>query len=151
MSRSVSAILKLYVLNILTNYIEHSPSWEQILLQPVNKSPHVHYLIHKSSPHVPILSQINPVQNLPPCSFRINFNIIFHLRLGFRNVKILFHVQKLPARLVHATFGSACLRVNNWNVSTYRTKARAAQISWQTDTHLPIIMRGITHNATRTS
>jgi len=36
----------------------------------------VHYHIHNSQPHVPILSLTNPVHGLPPYFFNIHLNIM---------------------------------------------------------------------------
>ena len=62
---------------------EQSPSWEATNFSPIQRIPRsfrkwqIHHRAHNNSPLVPILSQINPVHNLPFCSFKIHFNIIF--------------------------------------------------------------------------
>jgi hypothetical protein len=48
-------------------------------------NPKVHYLVHKSPPTVPILSQINPIHTIPHYLSEIHFNIVAQLRLGLHS------------------------------------------------------------------
>jgi hypothetical protein len=72
----------------MTNFRELSPSWEAANCTATEElpsnlwNPTVHLLVHKSSPLVPILSQIDPVHITPPYFSKIHFNIIHHLRFG---------------------------------------------------------------------
>jgi hypothetical protein len=64
--------LKLGPTHNLTNYMEQSPSWEANMLSATQEiprilwNPKVHNRIHKSTPPVPILSQIDLVHAPPP-------------------------------------------------------------------------------------
>jgi len=56
--------------------MEQSPSASQEIHRLL-RNPKVHYCFHNIRPLVPILSQMNPVQTLPPYFPKIRFNIIF--------------------------------------------------------------------------
>jgi hypothetical protein len=69
------------VIAIRTYSMEQSPSWEAKTSWATQKiprilcNPKVHNRIHKSSPPVPILSQIDPVHALPSNLSQVHFNI----------------------------------------------------------------------------
>jgi hypothetical protein len=62
--------------------METSPSWEAANcaatqeLPRILRSPKVHHRIHKSTPLVPILSQVDPVHTIPSYLSKIHFNIV---------------------------------------------------------------------------
>ena len=66
----------------LTHSLEQRPSWEANSTSASQEPPHIlqnpnfNYCVHNSPPLNPILSNGNPVHNLPFCFFKTNFNII---------------------------------------------------------------------------
>jgi len=108
--------------NLLTNFMEQSPTWEAHSLSRSQEipppplpvwNPKFHYRVHKSSPPVPILSPMYPVHVLPPISF-VHFSIIFtstsSTYRSFQSFRPKFYVcfLSLPCML-HAPFISFSL------------------------------------------
>jgi hypothetical protein len=60
--------------------MEMSPSWEAVNyavtqeIPSIFRNPKVHYRIHKSSPLVPILSQIKPIHPIPSYLSKLRYN-----------------------------------------------------------------------------
>jgi hypothetical protein len=90
--------------------MEQSPSWEAETSWTTQEIPHilwnpkVHNRIHKSSPPVPILSQIDPVHAPPSNLSQVHFNIIVHTQhqlflqtnhqnLCLQNISVLRYVR----------------------------------------------------------
>jgi hypothetical protein len=70
--------------NIMFTYLlmELSPSWEVANCAAIQEfssilwNPTVHYRVHKSPPHFPILSPIDLVHTIPSYISKIYFNIV---------------------------------------------------------------------------
>jgi hypothetical protein len=85
----------------LTNYIELSPFWEATSCSATQEflriscNLMVHYHVCKSSPGVPILSQINPVHTTPSYFSNIYFNIISSPMFMFSYLSLSFWLPHL--------------------------------------------------------
>jgi hypothetical protein len=94
--------------------MEHSPSWKTVCstsqeILRILWNPKVYHRVHKSPSPVPILNQMNAIQNLQPHFPNIHFNIIPHLYLGLPSglvssdlpTKILC-ISQLPMRATYS-------------------------------------------------
>jgi hypothetical protein len=102
---------------ILSNYVQHSPSWEANSSSTSQEmfrilwNTKVHCYTNNSPPPVPILSQVNPVQDPQPISWRFILILSSHLRLGLPSrVSLRFlhqnRVRTSPIPMPHPSFFS---------------------------------------------
>jgi len=61
--------------------------------------PKVHYCVHKSTPPVPILTQVNPAHTFPPYFLKIHYNIILPSMPRSSMWSLLF---KFLTKILHA-------------------------------------------------
>jgi hypothetical protein len=89
--------------SFLTYSKKQSPTWEanRCLTSPENPhilwNPKVYYPTHKCPPHVPILSNIDPIHDLTSHFLKIHFNVIFPSTLGYSQLlscRFLDHTQR---------------------------------------------------------
>jgi hypothetical protein len=77
--------------HLQSNSTEHI-SWEVNTYTGIKEIPHhlwnpgVHYQVHTSLPLDPIQTQMNTIYIIPPCFFKIHFNIILPYMSGCSNV-----------------------------------------------------------------
>jgi hypothetical protein len=81
------------------SFMELSPSWEAANFAATQElpsslwNPKVHFCVHKSSPQVPTLSQINPIHTIPSYFSKINFILSSRLRLGLPDGLLRFTIM----------------------------------------------------------
>jgi hypothetical protein len=96
-----------------TNFMKLISSWETASCAPIQEFPSilwdskVHYCVHNSTPVVPFLSLINPVNTTPSYPTKIHFNVIHP-----PHVLVLLVVSFLPAFppifYMHASSSHSC-------------------------------------------
>jgi hypothetical protein len=98
--------------------MEQSPSWEAKTswatqgIPRILWNPNVHNRIHKSSPPVPILSQIDPVQAPHPTYRRSILILSSHLRLVLPSGLL---PSGFPTKAPFITLSSVIIRASNFN------------------------------------
>jgi len=121
----------------------HSSSWEAKLFTSSQETtrnfwyPKGNYHIHKSPPPVPIFSQINPVHNLHPNSWRsILIFSSFHLSLAMPDTVYKFVDQKRTSiwskwhNLTRPVFSEFEIRKESSNTRQIRSKQPTVWWSW---------------------
>ena len=106
----ISSVIRVPLMVELTNPTQQSPSLEASTSSASQEmscilwNPKVHYRVHNSPPHVPILSQINPVHPLATDFLMINFNVVVPYTSGIANGLLPsdFPIKTLNAPLLSA-------------------------------------------------
>jgi len=107
-------LLLLITYYLLYNFMKQSPSWEANRFSASQEiprilwNPKVHYRIHKCTPSIPILRQLDPVHTPHHTFWRSNLILSFHLRLGLSSGSFLHISHRNPVYASPVTIRSTC-------------------------------------------